>query len=34
VFFVELAPITDPALVPTAIGQVLGIREGGSRPIL
>jgi predicted ATPase len=34
VFFVELAPITDPALVPSAIGQVLGVREGGGRPIL
>jgi predicted ATPase/class 3 adenylate cyclase len=34
VFFVELAPITDPTLVPSAIGSALGIGEEGPRPIL
>jgi predicted ATPase/class 3 adenylate cyclase len=33
VFFVPLAPITDPALVPSAIGSVLGIREEGERSL-
>jgi predicted ATPase/class 3 adenylate cyclase len=31
VFFVSLAPLTDPALVPVAIAQVLGLREVGDR---
>ena len=31
VFFVELAPLTDPALVPTAIAQALGLTEAASR---
>jgi predicted ATPase len=34
VFFVGLAPIADPALVPAAVAQVLGVRETGSRPLL
>jgi predicted ATPase/class 3 adenylate cyclase/DNA-binding CsgD family transcriptional regulator len=34
VFLVELAPIRDPALVPTAIAQVLGVRDMGNRPVL
>ncbi|HEX8682145.1 MAG TPA: DUF4062 domain-containing protein, partial [Ardenticatenaceae bacterium] len=34
VFFVSLAPIRDPALVPSAIAQVLGLREAGERPLL
>jgi predicted ATPase/class 3 adenylate cyclase len=34
VFFVELAPISDPQLVPGVIGTALGIREEGPRPIL
>jgi predicted ATPase/class 3 adenylate cyclase len=34
VFLVELAPITDPALVPSAIAQVLGVRDVGNRPVL
>jgi predicted ATPase/class 3 adenylate cyclase len=29
VFVVDLAPLADPALVPAAIGQALGVREGG-----
>lgn len=32
VFFVDLAPIRDPALVMTTIAHTLGIREGGGRP--
>jgi predicted ATPase/class 3 adenylate cyclase len=34
VWFVGLAPISDPDLVPTAIAQVLGIRESGNRTML
>jgi predicted ATPase len=33
VFFVDLAPITDPALVVTTIAQTLGLRESGSEPL-
>jgi hypothetical protein len=33
VWFVNLAPITDPALVLPTIGQVLGVREEGGRPL-
>jgi predicted ATPase/transcriptional regulator with XRE-family HTH domain len=34
VCFVPLAPIRDPALVLSAIAQVLDIRENGARPLL
>jgi predicted ATPase/class 3 adenylate cyclase len=34
VFFVELAGITDPELVPSVIAAALGIREEGPRPLL
>jgi predicted ATPase/class 3 adenylate cyclase len=34
VFLVELAPISDPALVPSPIAQALGVRDVGSRPIV
>jgi non-specific serine/threonine protein kinase len=34
VFLVELAAVTDPALVPSTIAQVLGVRDPGSRPAL
>ena len=34
VFFVALAPIGDPGLVPSAIAQTLGIQEAGNRPLL
>jgi predicted ATPase/class 3 adenylate cyclase len=34
VFVVDLAPLADPALVPTAIGQVLGVSESGGTPLL
>jgi hypothetical protein len=33
VFFVGLAPLADPALVPLTIAQVLGVKEGGSEPL-
>lgn len=33
IFFVALAPITDPSLVAATIAQELGIMEAGSRPI-
>ncbi len=33
VAFVGLAPITDPALVLPTVAQVLGVREGGDRPL-
>jgi predicted ATPase/class 3 adenylate cyclase len=33
VFFVELAPITDPTLVPSTIAVALGVREEPTRPI-
>ena len=32
--FVELAPIGDPALVPSTIAQVVGVHAVGSRPVL
>ena len=32
--FVDLAPVTDPALVPAAVANALGVREAGDRPIL
>jgi len=34
VYFVALAPIRDPALVPAAVAQVLGVKELGDRPLL
>ena len=34
VWLVELAPISDPVLVPSTIAQVLGVREFGGRPAL
>ena len=34
VYFVGLAPITDPAVVPSAIAQVLGLQDVGGRPVL
>lgn len=34
VFFVNLAPITDPKLVTPAIAQTLGVQESGGEPIL
>ena len=33
VAWVDLSPIGDPALIITAVGQALGIRETGSKPI-
>ena len=34
VFFVELAPITDPRLVPSAVADSVGARAEGARPVL
>jgi predicted ATPase len=34
VFLVELAPLRDPALVPSAIAQALGLRDLGGQPVL
>ncbi len=34
VFFVDLSPITDPALTASTIARAMGIREGGGRPPL
>jgi predicted ATPase/class 3 adenylate cyclase len=33
-FLVELAPISDPALVASTIAQALGVRDVGSRPVM
>src|SRR5215210_953432 len=34
VWFVELAPITDPSLVVSTIAQVLGVKEAGGQPLI
>jgi predicted ATPase/class 3 adenylate cyclase len=34
VFFVDLAPITDPGLVVSAISRTLGIRDIGGQPLI
>ncbi len=34
VFYVPLAPITDPALVTSTVAQTLGVRDHGNQPIL
>jgi predicted ATPase/DNA-binding CsgD family transcriptional regulator len=34
IYFVALAPLTDPELVVSTIAQALGVREHGSRPLL
>jgi predicted ATPase/class 3 adenylate cyclase len=34
VFFVDLSPITDPALVPSAVAQVLQVIEDPAEPLL
>lgn len=33
VFFIEMAAVTDPALVASTIAQPLGVKEAGSRPL-
>lgn len=33
-FFIALAPLTDAALMPVAIGQVLGVKEVADKPII
>jgi len=34
VFLVELAPVWDPTLVPSTVGQALGLRDVVSRPMI
>jgi predicted ATPase/class 3 adenylate cyclase len=34
VYFIPLAPISDPELVPTTIARAIGVREGGGLPPL
>ena len=34
VFFADLSPLTDPALIPTTIASALGVREQPDRPLL
>ena len=34
VSFVNLAPISDPTLVPSAVASALGVRETGERPLI
>ncbi|MGH2653800.1 MAG: adenylate/guanylate cyclase domain-containing protein [Actinomycetota bacterium] len=34
VFFVDLAPITDPRLVPSSIADAIGVKAEGPRPVL
>ncbi|MFA9407002.1 MAG: tetratricopeptide repeat protein, partial [Anaerolineales bacterium] len=34
IFFVPLAPVADPMLVPSTIAQTLGVRNTGSQPVL
>ena len=33
-FFVELAPLADPALVPSTVASALGVREEGGQPLV
>ncbi|MDQ2713634.1 MAG: tetratricopeptide repeat protein [Chloroflexota bacterium] len=33
-YFVDLAPVSDPAVILTAIAQTLGLREEGGQPLL
>ena len=34
IWFVDLAPLTDPALVPSALAQVLGVKEAAGQPLV
>jgi class 3 adenylate cyclase len=34
VFFVELAPLADPALVPSTVASTLGVRQESGRPVV
>lgn len=34
VWFIELAPITDPDLVPNTVANILGVREESGRPLM
>ena len=33
-FFVELAPVTDPRLVPSAVASAIDVRESADRPLM
>jgi predicted ATPase/class 3 adenylate cyclase len=33
-FFIELAPLVDPALVPSTVASALGVREEGGQPVV
>ena len=33
-FFVPLAPVTEPSLVPVAIAQTMGLIETGVQPLI
>lgn len=33
VFFVDLSPVSDAAMVPAAIAQAIGVRDTGDRPV-
>jgi predicted ATPase/class 3 adenylate cyclase len=33
-WFIELAPLSDPALVPSTVASVLGVREEPGRPVI
>jgi predicted ATPase/class 3 adenylate cyclase len=34
VWFIELAPLTDPALIPQTVASLLGLREEAGRPVM
>jgi predicted ATPase/DNA-binding SARP family transcriptional activator len=34
VWFLDLAPLSDPALVPTTLANLLGLRESGELPVI
>ena len=34
VWFVDLAPLSDPGLVPSALAQVLGVKESAGQPLV
>ena len=34
IWFVDLAPLLDPALVPSALARVLGVKEAAGHPLM